>query len=375
LKIGIVVQSGVELGGAHNFEAVFLQLIQKVADELGHESVVFVPGKFKNNNSSESRVVRYHSSPTRFVLAHIRANPLALSFLRLIGLRMTNLEKRAVTEGVDVLVFASPNHLSPGVHKIPIATTAWDFGHLDLPHYPETGQSGLWKWREELFTSTAARSVLVFCDSKSTKERLVSRYGVSPKRVKTIGLLPNVPLGVVPETLDKPHFIYPAMFWAHKDHALLLESFADFIKTQGEIAYLVFTGKGPLFEQVRSHARKLGISDSVQFMGLVPRDRLMGLIAGSKGLLMASILGPSNIPPLESALLGVPVVASDVHQMQEMLEDLTLVASSDREAWSAAMKHLWQGSISVPKVIPLGEEATMVDSIEFLAEQLRGIPK
>lgn len=375
MKIGLVVQSGVELGGAHNYEANFHQLAQKVLNKLGHELVLFMPGKHKARSDSTTTFRSYRSSPARFALAHLRANPLALSALRLIGLGMTHLERQALRQGVDVLVFASPNHLSPGVHKIPIATTAWDFGHLDLPHYPETGQSGLWKWREELYATTAARSVLMFCDSASTRQRLVSRYGVEPKRVKEIGLFPSVPESVTPENLDKPHFIYPAMFWAHKDHFLLLDSFSDFIKSHGEVAYLVLTGKGPLLEKVQAYVQQLGISKSVKFLGLVPRDRLMGLIAGSKGLLMASILGPSNIPPLEAALLGVPVVASDVHQMTDMLEGLTLVPSSRRESWESAFSDLWNDRVQVAKMIPLGEEATLTEAFEFLAMQLRGISR
>jgi glycosyltransferase involved in cell wall biosynthesis len=372
MKIGLVVQSGVELGGAHNYEANFHDMAQKVAKNLGYELVLFVPDKFKAEAKRPAQLFRYRSSPARFVLAHMRANPITLSIFRLIGLGMTNLERQAVKQGIDVLIFASPNHLSPGVHGIPMVTTAWDFGHLDLPHYPETGLGGLWKWREELYSTTAARSVLMFCDSQSTTQRLVSRYGVDSNRVREIGLLPSVPENVTPEQLDKPHFIYPAMFWAHKDHFLLLESFSDFIKANGEIAYLVLTGKGPLFEKVQSYAKELGISQSVQFLGLVPRARLMSLIAGSRGLLMASILGPSNIPPLEAALLGVPVVASDVHKMTDMLSGLKVVPSSNRKAWATAISDLWSNKVAAPKVIPLGEEATLTEAFEFLALQIRG---
>jgi glycosyltransferase involved in cell wall biosynthesis len=369
------VQSGVELGGAHNYEANFNQLALKVARGLGHELVLFVPDSTKPKTTLSQEVFGYRSSPARFVLAHLRANPIGLSILRLAGLGMTNLERKAVRAGVQVLLFASPNHLSPGVHKIPIATTAWDFGHLDLPHYPETGQGGLWKWREELFGSTAARSVLMFCDSASTKGRLIARYGVDPNRVKEIGLLPSVPEDVTPEKFEKPHFIYPAMFWAHKNHNLLLEAFSDFINIHGDVAHLVFTGTGPLFEKVQSYAKELNLSDSVRFLGLVPRDRLMGLIAGSKGLLMASILGPTNIPPLEAALLGVPVVASDVHQMTSMLEGLKLVPASGREAWANAMSDLLSNKVTVPTLIPLVEETRLADAFEFLELQIRGITR
>ena len=177
------------------------------------------------------------------------------------------------------------------------------------------------------------------------------------------------------ENLDKPHFIYPAMFWAHKDHFLLLEAFADFLKTNGQVAYLVLTGSGQLVENVKKYSAELGIAESVKFLGLVSRDRLMGLIAGSKGLLMASILGPTNIPPLEAAMLGTPVVASDAHQMQDMLDGLELVPCSDRQAWTSAMVRLWRGEVNAPKLLPGNEKAVLVRAFSFLKNQLLGLSR
>jgi glycosyltransferase involved in cell wall biosynthesis len=375
MKIGLVLQSGVELGGAHNYEANFQKLALEVAKDLGHEVATFVPYALKKQMDTSADIYSYKISPARFALAHIRANPLTLRALSLLGLGKTQLERKAIKLGVDILVFTSPNHLSPGIHTLPFTTTAWDFGHLDLPHYPETGQGGLWKWREHLYTSTAARSVAILCDSASTKLRLEQRYGVQPQRVNVIGLLPSVSSEVQKENFDKPHFIYPAMFWPHKDHFLLLESFADFLKTNGQVAYLVLTGSGQLVENVKKYAAELGIAESVKFLGLVSRDRLMALIAGSKGLLMASILGPTNIPPLEASMLGTPVVASDAHQMQDMLEGLELVPCSDRKAWTSAMVGLWRGEVKSPILLPANEKAVLVRALTFLENQLRGLSR
>jgi glycosyltransferase involved in cell wall biosynthesis len=293
--------------------------------------------------------------------------------MRLVGLGQSNLEKRAIREKADILLFASPNHLSPGVHKLPIATTAWDFGHLDLPHFPETGQNGLWKWREELFTSTVSRSVVIFCDSNSTKGRLVGRYGAQESRIQVVGLFPSVPERVLPEKLDKPHFIYPAMFWPHKNHKLLLSAFANFVSENGPVAYLVLTGTGSLESRVKEHAESLGLSDLVHFMGLVHRDKLMGLLAGSQGLLMPSLIGPSNIPPLEAALLKVPVVASDAHLMSELLEGLETTVADDHQQWTLAIKRLWDSKVSTPRVVDQEEELRLAESLVFMERQLQGL--
>jgi hypothetical protein len=51
------------------------------------------------------------------------------------GLGKSNLEKKALKKKIDILIFSSPNHLAPGINFLPIATTAWDFGHLDLTQF------------------------------------------------------------------------------------------------------------------------------------------------------------------------------------------------------------------------------------------------
>jgi glycosyltransferase involved in cell wall biosynthesis len=374
MKIGLVLQSGVELGGAHNYEANFRISLIKVATQLSHDVKTFVPQASKKTDNSQDFVF-YRSSPVRYAFAHLRSNPLFLALSRLIGLGRSHLEKQAIREGVDILLFASPNHLSPGIQTVPIATTAWDFGHLDLPHFPETGQNGLWQWREELYTATVARSVAIYCDSTSTKLRLVQRYGAQNDRVNVVGLFPSIPDGVIPEKLNKPHFIYPAMFWPHKNHLLLLSAFADFIAEKGSVAYLVLTGAGQLQKKVQAHAESLGLSELVKFKGLVSRMKLMGLLAGSKGLLMPSLLGPSNIPPLEAALLGVPVVASDVHMMDEMLGGLHIVPSADIKSWTTAFNKLWDLEIKTPVILEQDEEEQIRKSLAFIASQLQGLRK
>jgi hypothetical protein len=90
---------------------------------------------------------------------------------------------------------------------------------------------------------------------------------------------------------------------------------------------------------------------------------------------MASILGPTNIPPLEAAMLGTPVVASDAHQMQDMLDGLELVPCSDKQAWTSAMVRLWRGEVKSPILLPANEKAVLVQALTFLENQLRGLSR
>jgi glycosyltransferase involved in cell wall biosynthesis len=367
MKFGVVMQSGLSDGGAHNYEAEFLRLVRLGAEGLGIEIAVFVPKAFSKED--EDSVWTYKLSPLRMAVSHLRSNPLIQSFLALLGCRYTNLEKKARGLGVNALIFSSPNHIALGVVSLPIATTAWDFGHLDLPQASETSMNGLWQWRDELFSKTIPRSVTLYCDSDATAQAAVSKYRASSSRICKVGLLPTV-IDSKPEFLDKPHFIYPAMYWPHKNHLMLLEAFKRWLSHTGADAYLVLTGSGKRSHEVGLKISELGLNENVIQAGLVERSRLFALVRGSLGLVMPSLMGPSNLPQLEASMLGVPCVISDIHKMNDLLPGVASVSASDPEAWSFAFDRLWNREIPVIEPSDLQAAALIQDSLKSLSKDV-----
>ena len=57
----------------------------------------------------------------------------------------------------------------------------------------------------------------------------------------------------------------------------------------------------------------LGIEDLVEDKGFVDNDSVDHLYRTCSVVAMPSLLGPTNLPPLEALLHGKPVVVSDVH--------------------------------------------------------------
>lgn len=363
MRIGLVLQTEVSSGGAHTFEAAFQRELAEACKLMGSEMVTF--SSVSPSNGATSETLKYRLTPLRMAIAHLRAQPILYKLLSILGLGKSNLEKAAERQKIDLLIFASPNHLAPGIHSIPFATTVWDFGHVDLPQARETALGGLWAWRENLYQKTLRRSMTVFCDSDATARRLESEYRVDNRRILKIGLLPTVE-SVEPLSFDKPHFIYPAMFWPHKNHAMLLRAFGKFLERSGSSAYLVLTGAGQDEAKVRDLAGELGLQESIKFEGLISRTKLLELVKGSNGLLMPSMLGPSNLPPLEAALLGVPAILSDSHSMDDLMSGGAYVDVFDEDAWANAMSALLQGEV------PPGTHAN-IDAPSLLEHSLRRI--
>jgi glycosyltransferase involved in cell wall biosynthesis len=367
MKLGVVIQSGVADGGAHNYEAEFLRLVRQEAETLGISVVAFVPRGL--SRPEDGSVKTYRSSAVRMGFAHLRANPLLQQIFSLVGLRYTNLEKKARASSVDALIFSSPNHISLGIVGLPIATTVWDFGHLDLPQASETSLHGLWQWRDELFSKTIPKSVILFCDSDATADAATRNFRADFRRIRKIGLLPTA-VSSDPEFLDKPHFIYPAMYWPHKNHLMLLEAFKRWLSSSGVDAYLVFTGAGKQSKEVGLKISELGLSNNVVQVGLVERSRLFSLVKGSIGLVMPSLMGPSNLPQLEASMLGVPCVISDVHKMEDLLPGVKSVSASDPDAWNRAFEQLWNREIKAIEPSDLRPASLIQEALKSLARDV-----
>jgi glycosyltransferase involved in cell wall biosynthesis len=360
MKIGIVLQTSPQSGGAFGYENIFREHLLDAAKSLGIELVTFSPAQVKGQDT-----VRYQNTAFRMLLAHLRANVFLHKIFGLLGLQRSHLERLATKNDIDLLVFASPNHQAPGIHGIPFASTVWDFGHRDRPQGSEVSLGGIWSWRESLYSTTLGRSLLIFCDSLATSEKLTKQFGVLQDRIFRVGLLPNVPHVAKPSDAEQPYLIYPAMFWPHKNHLTIIRALRILRDQERVIPRVVFTGVGATQGQVRALVKNLGLDKFVDFRGLVSREELAVLIARSAGLLMPSLIGPSNLPPLEAALLGVPSVVSDVHEMNDLIVGVPAIPALDPFAWANSMECLISGEVSVGELQDLGSKDLIRSALAY----------
>ena len=70
--------------------------------------------------------------------------------------------------------------------------------------------------------------------------------------------------------------------------------------------------------------KDLNIEENVFFVNFIPEEYLRTVYNNSKGLIMPTFFGPTNIPPLEAVFSGCPVAVSDIYGMPEQLQDSAL---------------------------------------------------
>lgn len=145
------------------------------------------------------------------------------------------------------------------------------------------------------------------------------------------------------------YFFYPAQFWRHKNHALILHAIRLIAAETGEVVPVVFCGsyadynRALNFKEVEALAKELGVADRVRYLGVVPDEDLPALYSLSVGLVMPTFFGPTNFPPLEAWHYGRPVITSGIAGLREQIGDAgLLIDPRSAPELSRAMLQLWR---------------------------------
>ncbi len=101
---------------------------------------------------------------------------------------------------------------------------------------------------------------------------------------------------------------------------------------------LAILGDGPLEDELRSHAARLGVADRARFLGW--QDEVAGYVAAADVFCLSSKWEAVALAVQEAVVLGTPVVATDVGGMGELITDRVsgrLVPSGDPSALASAL--------------------------------------
>lgn len=250
-------------------------------------------------------------------------------------LKNSSLVQCLKANGVDLVYYLKPNDYPM---DFPMIVTHWDVGHKSMYPFPEVAADGNYRKRESYYINMLNRALLILCESKSGAKELIHYYPINSQKVKVLPLFGGeiVNLQVEEEKqheiLDKygllpgKFFIYPAQFWAHKNHFNLVMAFDELLKTQPDPQLrLVLCGADQgnmsyINEIIQSH----GLSKQVIITGFVNNDALYTFYKHAISLVMPTFLGPTNIPLIEAAMLRCPVICSDLSGHREMLGETAL---------------------------------------------------
>jgi glycosyltransferase involved in cell wall biosynthesis len=228
--------------------------------------------------------------------------------------------------------------------EVPTVVTVVDTLHRDFPFsIPVQAR----EWRELQFRKLLACADFFQVISEFTAARLKSLYQVSPERI----FLTHLPIHgrLTPAAVERqPFFFYPANFWVHKNHEVLLIAYQFYFgkfADQGKWE-LVLTGHSD--ERARllqAMADDLGITSQVKFMGHVSERDLARLYSSASCLVFPSLHEGFGIPIIEAMSFGLPIICgretsipeiagpaafyADMRNPQKLGEALLMIAGSE----------------------------------------------
>lgn len=231
-------------------------------------------------------------------------------------------------------LFFSPGYNSPLFCRAPFVFTIHDLSHIRCP---ENAKPQVRLYYATVMKRACHHAAAILTVSEFTREQIIRWSQVHPDKVVNVGC------GVDPTYspagnsygLAFPYLLSVSNRRPHKNEERIVEAFAKaHVDPQ---LHLVFTGaKIPALS--RSIERQ-GVGSRVEFLGMIPEERLPALYRGALALILPSLYEGFGLPILEAMSCGTPVVTSNVTAMPEIAGDAAfLVDPRSIEQISRAME-------------------------------------
>lgn len=114
-----------------------------------------------------------------------------------------------------------------------------------------------------------------------------------------------------------------------KDYETMLMAFAQ-VNLHSPNFRLIVAGDGPDREALKCRAKSLGLSDSVDFIGVVDRNELVDMLNRSFLFIMTSVSEGLPKAAIEAVATGTPIVVTDAGDCSVVAQDVGLVVSPSR---------------------------------------------
>lgn len=261
----------------------------------------------------------------------------------------------------EAVIFPAQDALSYQVQKKTIATIH-DLMHRYESHFQEY-QGKECEIRDEHYKGICHYSHLILVDSQIGRDHVAESYGRDYK----VGILPFVAPSYLLETnsidfskkysLPKRYIFYPAQFWEHKNHLTLLRAL-KILRVRNITVNLFLVGsKKNYYENVISAIEEFGLKSQVHILGYVSNQEMHSLYKQAIGMVFPSLIGPTNIPPMEALLMGCPLICSNAYAMPAQVGDAALLFDpKSAEMLADKIEIVWTDDLTREMLSKLGQD-------------------
>lgn len=234
--------------------------------------------------------------------------------------------------GADLLFcpFTAPTFFD---RRIPTVCTIYD---LQFAAYPQFFEPEDVAYRKSTFLDACRKAEMLVAISDYSRESAIAFAKLAPGNVTTIALrmaerMPadtNEASGILDQLGLEParYLLYPANFWRHKNHEMLLTAFGMACANGlPKDIKLVLTGApGSRKEFIQAATVAMGLGDRFVFPGYLSDTALSVVLNHACGLVFPSLYEGFGLPVLEAMSSGVPVTCSNVTALPEVAGDAAI---------------------------------------------------
>lgn len=217
---------------------------------------------------------------------------------------------------------------------------------LSFLRHPEMYQGALrLAYLRRAVARTAQRADAIVCPSEATKKDVVELLGVPPRRISVSyhGVAPLGELSSADEARHAPlpcpmksryglgdsFFLFVGTLEARKNVAALIRAFHQLRQRGRPELRLVVVGKG-----ARAFLKKTSLAfskevEGVIFTGFLPDQELWALYRSATVFVSLSLWEGFGFPLLEAMAAGLPVIASKVGSIPELVGDAAMLVDPD----------------------------------------------
>lgn len=281
-------------------------------------------------------------------------------------------EIRKFLSGID-LYFCPFGSLSPRPLPLPSVVTLVDIQEVFYPEFFSFYGLLARAYHYQGSTKMADRVITI---SQFSKKCIVDHHGIPDEKVMVAYLCADERFYRAPliarqpsRLLPQKYIFFPANYWQHKNHDLLLQAIRK-IKVENNIEiHLVLTGffqkNGyPLDEKVVEY----GLVDQVHQMGYVAVEELAFIYLHAHFMVFPSLFEGFGIPLVEAMAVGCPVLAANSTSLTEIGHDsVCFFDSSSVEDLSRKILMLYDNEELLETLIVKGRQRAQFFSVARMA--------
>ena len=221
-------------------------------------------------------------------------------------------EKYSVFKPTTLFTFQTQSLYDASMEGIPHFLYT-DHTHLANLRYPGANRRQLFSpaWiqmERNLYHRTAANFVM----SDFVRNSLIEDYSCDPAKVEIVGAAPNMPPPATPPDNDgytNHTILCVGVDWQRKGGPILIEAFRRVLAKFPD-ARLLIAGASPAIN-----------APNIEIHGRIPPAEVSRLLLRSSVVAFPSLREPQGIFPIEALMHGIPVIASNIAAIPEVVHD------------------------------------------------------